>query len=129
MYFPSRESIEALSVEEKIQKLKDLRISNQIVEMAAGFGFANSSSYYNWLRRMGIYDDLCSTYRVRPNHDLVTTKTYTSKEVITVSDDQINIEYDVLKDGAAAAKLLEKVSRYLEDENGKFEIQLIIKKK
>ena len=64
MSFPSIGDVESLNKDEQISMIKKLRLSNQIHEMAKGFGFKSSSMYYNWLKKLRIYEDLCTKKNV-----------------------------------------------------------------
>lgn len=137
MNFPSTQDVEALDRDEQIDTITKLRLSNRIHEMASGFGFKSSSMYYNWLKKLQIYEDLCTKKNVfNPPLNL-------SGEVMTgysdctafdfsyraaLSQDGMKFNYNLVANGDQTAALLRKIAAYIEDEKGDFTINLNIKK-
>lgn len=145
MNFPSLQDIESLERDEQIDTIKKLRLSNRIHEMAEGFGFKSSSMYYNWLKKLQIYEDLCGKKSVfnpimprSSNESLLTSASYTLRDEmgsfspashqVVLSQEEMKFKYDLAASGAQAAALLRKIAAYIEDEESEFKITLCIEK-
>lgn len=145
MDFPSLQDIETLDRKEQIEAIKKLRLTNRIHEMAEGFGFKNSSMYYNWLKKLQIYEDLCGKKNIfnpvvpQTTSDLMHTgssyslwnETDSSLQVshqIMLSQHSMKFKYDLEASGSQAAALLRKIAAYIEDEESPFSISLRIEK-
>jgi len=144
MNFPAKEDLELLSDDEKIETIKKLRLNNRIADMASGFGFNSSSNYYNWLKKLGIYEQLSSksTYitsgsTVKPfitseptvnedsGHANTVNQSAQSKQIL-LSNDEIIINYNLVAKGSPAADLLRKIAFIIEQENTDFSINIKI---
>lgn len=147
MNFPSLQDIEALERDEQIDTIKKLRLTNRIHEMAEGFGFKSSSMYYNWLKKLQIYEDLCGKKSVfnpvvpRPSNEMMNagsnyalrdemgsfSQSSSSHQVI-LSQNEMKFKYELAASGSQAAALLRKIAAYIEDEESNFKISLHIEK-
>ncbi|EJW19240.1 hypothetical protein M5X00_21415 [Paenibacillus alvei] len=145
MNFPSLQDIESLERDEQIETIKKLRLTNRIHEMAEGFGFKSSSMYYNWLKKLQIYEDLCGKKSVfnpvvpRPSSDMMHAgSSYAlrdemgsfpqSSQQIVLSQDEMKFKYELTASGSQTAALLRKIAAYIEDEESDFKISLCIEK-
>lgn len=135
MSFPSKEEIESLTTDQQIETIKRLRLNNRIIEMATGFGFNSSSNYYNWLKKLGIYEELNSRiYKVFSEPDEIEKRELFSslnqsakqEKQIFFSNEQIMIKYDLVENGSSVADLLRKIANFIEQENSQFSLHMRI---
>ncbi|WP_019424748.1 hypothetical protein [Paenibacillus sp. OSY-SE] len=155
MEFPSRQDFELLSKEQRIETIKALRLHYRIVEMAHNFGFNNSSSYYAWLKKQDIYEELCGKrelhkaelptpertmekyqqeramdmYRQERFMDMHRNeKTVESgpQAQVNASADTVSFKYNLSLNGSDAANLLRKIAAYIEDDAQLFTVEVAV---
>lgn len=138
MTFPSLQEIENLTRDDQIEAIKNLRTTNRIHEMATGFGFKSPSMYYNWLKKLKIYEDLCGKKNVfiplssDPIEPIYTRfsvpETTKINQQIILSNNEIEFNYKLTAKGPQVASLLQKIATFIEDEQVEFSVELHIGK-
>lgn len=155
MEFPSRQDFELLPREQRIETIKGLRLQYRIVEMAHNFGFNNSSSYYAWLKKQDIYEDLCGKRELHktdlptPNRNMemyqqeravamyrqerVTDMQRNEESVessryeqVYASSNSVSFKYNLSLKGPDAANLLRKIAAYIEDDAHLFTVEVAV---
>lgn len=123
-----RKEIEQLPLEDKIERIKELRSNKKIADMTVLLGFKNPASYYNWLKKQSIYDEVTrhkAPPSLAPNiSDSIIPPADEIKPINSNTQSTVSFNYDVILNADTAAALLRKVAAFIDDEVSEFSITL-----
>ncbi|BFH18210.1 hypothetical protein J6TS7_29560 [Paenibacillus dendritiformis] len=131
MDFPSREEFESLTRDMKIAVIKELRKDNTIQDMANKFKMKNNSQYYDWLKKLGIHEEVKRPNLNRDVHNKAASLFNSGddvKENVFVSFGEVQFMYNLKLSGKEAAALLRKVANFIEEDEGQFAVELAVVK-
>lgn len=129
MEFPSKEEFEELPRDMQISTIMFLRNNYPIKEIASRFQFRNMNSYYYWLKKLKIYDDVTRKIDVI---DLLVKEEESSSERVSehvdASFNGVQFMFNKKQSGVETAALLKKIAHFIEDDNDEYALELAVVK-